>query len=184
MPARARYARGVRARWPVLISIVAGLASAVGCSRASEESEAKRSPVPPPPPRSRSPTICGSTVTVDGAAATPITAASLTALAPDFHDDDRRAWKLTRIVPTLARPGAAIEARGNGGISIRVVTPRAAEEPQPVLFLTRRGDAVVTLVDPADPFPGYHGQGGQLRRQGDPLPRLSGVVALAIDTSP
>lgn len=152
------------------------------CSRASDESEAKRSPAPPPPPRVEIPRDLNIAVTLDGAAADPITRERLEAIAPDFHDEERRAWRLTRVLPALDAPGAVIEARGPTGVSIKVPRPDDAAMPQPVLFFTRRGDVVVSVVDPADPFPGYHGQGGQLKRQGDPLPRLSPVTALSIET--
>lgn len=163
------------------------LAVAVGlgaCSKASEESEARRSPVPPPPPDVTVPASLRIDVTVDGAAADAITAERLRALAPDFHDAERRAWRLARVVPAFDQPGATIEARGAEGVSIRVRRPDAAAQPEPVLFLTRRGDVIVAVVDPANPFPNYHGQGGQLRRGADPLPRLAKVVGLDVDTTP
>lgn len=152
------------------------------CSRASDESEAKRSPAPPPPPRVEIPTDLSIAVTVDGAAAAPITRARLAAIPPDYADEERRAWRLTRVIPELDRAGATVEARGEG-VAIRVARPATEAEPQPVLFFTRRGEVVVAVVDPADPFPRYHGQGGQLRRPGDPLPRLSPVTQLAIETT-
>jgi len=154
---------------------------AAGCSRASDESEAKRTPAPPPPPRVEIPADLDITVTLDGAPAEPITRARLEAIEPDFADEERRAWRLTSVLPALDTPGAVIEARGPTGVSIRVTRPDDARMPQPVLFFTRRGDVVVSVLDPDDPFPRYHGQGGQLRRQGDPLPRLSPVTALAIE---
>jgi hypothetical protein len=49
-----------------------------------------------------------------------------------------------------------------------------------VLFLTRRGEVMVAAVDPKDPFPRYHGQGGRLRRGGDPMPRVAPVARLAV----
>jgi hypothetical protein len=152
------------------------------CSRASEESEAKRSPAPPPPPTVEIPKDLNIAVTLDGAAAEPITRARLEGIAPDFADEERRAWRLTSVLPALDAPGAVIEARGPTGVSIRVPRPDDPAMPQPVLFFTRRGDVVVSVIDPANPFPGYHGQGGQLKRQGDPLPRLSPVTALSIET--
>ena len=155
---------------------------AAACSRASEESEAKRSPAPPPPPEVQIPRDLNIAVTLDGTAAEPITRDRLEAIAPDFADKERRAWRLTSVLPALDTPGAVIEARGPTGVSIRVERPADQAMPAPVLFFTRRGDVVVSVVDPADPFPGYHGQGGQLKRQGDPLPRLSPVTALAIVT--
>jgi hypothetical protein len=164
-------------RWILALVLLAA------CSKASEESQAKRAPAPPPPPRVEIPVDLSIAVTVDGAVGDPITRARLEALTPDFSDDERRAWRLTTVVPALDRPGAAVEAIGEDGVSIRIARPDDAKMPQPVLFFTRRGDVVVSVVDPADPFPGYHGQGGQLRRQGDPLPRLSPVTALKIETS-
>jgi hypothetical protein len=58
--------------------------------------------------------------------------------------------------------------------------PATADEPQPVLFFTRRGEVVATQVRPEDPFPQFHGQGGRLRRPGDTTPRISPVVALRV----
>ena len=164
-------------RWLVLTLLVTA-----ACSRASEESEAKRSPAPPPPPRVEIPADLRIEVTVDGAAAEPITRARLEAIPPDFADEERRAWRLTSVLPALDTPGAVVEAHGPTGVTIQVARAADPAMPQPVLFFTRRGDVVVSVLDPDDPFPPYHGQGGQLRRQGDPLPRLSPVSALAIET--
>ncbi|MCA9677229.1 MAG: hypothetical protein H6709_09000 [Kofleriaceae bacterium] len=161
----------------VLIAAVA----AVGCSRAGEESEAKRAPKTPPPPAVEVPDDLQIAVTIDGRDAPPLTAARLRAVEPDFHDAERRAWRIVHLVPEADRAGAIIEARGPSGVSIKVPRPDDAQQPQPVLFLTRRGDVVVAVMDPANPFPAFHGQGGQLRRPGDATPRLSPVVALAID---
>jgi len=152
------------------------------CSRAGEESEAKRAPAPPPPPKVEIPDALTIAVTIDDATAPAITRARLEALAPDFADAERRAWRLTKVVPELDQPGASVEARGPGGIAIHVDRPADDHTPTPVLFFTRRGEVVVAVVDPANPFPGYHGQGGQLKRPGDPLPRLSPVTALAVKT--
>jgi len=152
------------------------------CSRASEESEAKRAPAPPPPPRVEIPSDLAIAVTIDGATAPPITRDRLQALPPDFADAERRAWRLTSIVPELDQPGASVEARGPTGIAIHVERPAGPTMPAPVLFFTRRGDVVVAVIDPSNPFPGYHGQGGQLKRQGDPLPRLQPVTALDVKT--
>ena len=37
-----------------------------------------------------------------------------------------------------------------------------------------------TALDPKDPFPKFHGQGGRLHRAGDSMPRVSPVAKLAI----
>jgi len=163
-------------RWLLALIVVAG------CSRASDESKANRAPKTPPPPGVKIPADLHIEVTVDGVAGEPITAARLDEIEPDFHDDDRRAWKLTHLIPGLDHDGAWVEARGPSGISIRVDRPSSATEPQPVLYLTRRGEVVVSVLDPGKPFPEYHGQGGQLRRPGDPLPRLSPVASLTVGT--
>jgi len=55
-----------------------------------------------------------------------------------------------------------------------------AEGLEPVLFLTRRGEVIVSALDPKQPFPRYHGQGGRLHRAGDSLPRVAPVARLAI----
>lgn len=168
----------------VRLTLVLSLGALTACSRATDESEAKRSPAPPPPPRVAIPEDLRIEVTVDGVAADPVTRARLEAVAPDFADAERRAWRLTTVVPAFDRPGAIVDAFGPTGIAIHAPRPESPESPAPVLFFTRRGDVVVSVVDPADPFPRFHGQGGQLRRPGDTLPRLSPVTSLAIQTTP
>lgn len=163
-------------RWLLALVVIAG------CSRASDESKANRAPKAPPPPTVAVPADLHIEVTVDGAAGDAITAARLDGVDPDFHDDERRAWKLTKLIPALDVPGGWVEARGPSGITVRMTRPATDAGAQPVLYLTRRGDVVVQVLDPAKPFPEFHGQGGQLRRPGDPLPRLSPVAALSVGT--
>jgi hypothetical protein len=163
-----------------LLATVAAIGSFGACGDASEEAKVKRTPALPPPTEVGIPAALSIAVTVDGAAAPAITAERLGAEPADYTSPEHRAWRLTRLVPALDQPGATIEARGPTGVSIRLDRPVDAAAMQPVLFLTRRGDVVVALVDPKDPFPDYHGQGGRLRRPGDPLPRLSPVTTLAV----
>jgi hypothetical protein len=175
----------------MLRSMVRGLllalgcvAAAAACSKASEEDRGgKRTPMLPPPEAVEIPAALKIDVTIDGAAAPPITADRLRAVKPDFEDAERRAWKLTQIVPELDQQGAAVEARGPAGVSLRLERA-TADGLQPVLVLTRRGDIGVAAVDPRQPFPDYHGQGQMLRRPGDPLPRLLHVTALAVTRAP
>ena len=166
----------------MVVAIAAALIAAA-CSRAEDSSSAKRSPRPPAPPRVEVPTELRIPVSIDGvAAAAAIDATLLGQLAPDFADEERRAWRLRRLVPALAAPTAAVEAVGAAGISVRFAGEVASEHLEPVLFLTRRGDVVVTMVDPARPFPAFHGQGGRLGRPGDPLPHLGRVSELRVIT--
>lgn len=160
-------------------AVLLAIAVAAACSRAGEESRTKRSPSPPPPSDVDVPAGLRIPVVIEGVDAPPIDAARLAALPPDFADADRRAWRLTTVVPAFDRPGRAIYADGDG-LSLRLERPATPTALAPVLFLTRRGDVVVTLLDPATPFPDFHGQGGRLRRPGDPQPHVSPVTALRV----
>ncbi len=157
------------------------LVVAAACSKAGEESSAKRSPSAPPPPVVDIPADLHIPVEVDGQPAEPINKARLAAEKPDFSDGDRSAWKLSHLLGApFARDGAVVEAVSSAGVSVALARPASDTGPQPVLFLTRRGEVVVALVDPKNPFPNYHGQGGRLRRPGDPRPRLTGISALHV----
>lgn len=154
------------------------------CSRAENESAGRRTPVAPPPVEVDVPQDLRIELTVDGVARPPIDAKTLASRAPDFRDEERRAWKLSTLVPELDRVGASVEARGKQGVSVRLERQAAPGALEPVLFLTRRGELVATMVDPAHPFPDYHGQGGRLRRPGDTMPHVSPVLALLVRTQP
>lgn len=154
------------------------------CSRAEDERGGKRMPVAPPPVEVDIPHDVSIAVTVDGAARPAIDSKVLATHAPDFKDEDRRAWKLTGLVPELDHAGASIEARGKNGVSVRLERPATPGGLEPVLFLTRRGELVATMLDPSQPFPDYHGQGGRLRRPGDSMPHVSPVLELAVRTAP
>ena len=156
------------------------VALAAGCGRAEDASGAKRTPRPPAPPKVEIPATLQIAVTIDGTPAQAIDATLLGQLAPDFIDADRRAWRLRRLVPALGGPNAAVEAVGHAGISVRFASTGPSDALEPVLFLTRRGDVAVSLLDPGNPFPDYHGQGGRLRRGGDPMPKLTPVVGLSV----
>ncbi len=165
----------------VSIGAAVVLLVAAACSKASDESSAKRSPSAPPPPAVEIPADLHIPVEVDGQPGEPINKARLSAARPDFSDGDRSAWKLTQLLGApFARDGAVVEALSSTGVSVALARPTSDKAPQPVLFLTRRGEVVVALVNPANPFPKYHGQGGRLRRPGDPRPRLSGISALHV----
>jgi hypothetical protein len=158
----------------------AAVVLAGACSKAGDESQARRAPIAPPPPTVHVPADLHIPVTVDGKEVATITAGGLAKVQPDFSDDEHRAWRLVRLVPAFDHDGAVLEARGRAGVSLRLDRPASAAAPQPVLFLTRRGDVMVSVLDPTNPFPGYHGQGGRLRRAGDSQPRIQPVTALAV----
>lgn len=160
-------------RWlPTLCLVVA-------CSRAGDEGEAKQWATPPPGKDIPIPASLHITITVDGGAKPAITSKTLGGAKPDFADDERKAWLIPTLVPEAGTPGSSIEAVSGAGVSVKFARP-TADGREPVLFLTRRGDVIVAALDPKDPFPRYHGQGGRLRRAGDPMPRVSPVARIEI----
>ena len=170
--------RDPMATWRMLTAVV--LAAGLGCAKASDDAAARRTPAVPPPGEVAIPRTLRLPVSIDGRDAGVIDAERLGAVPPAFADEERRAWKVAQVIPEAAAADAVVEARSASGVSMRMDRPPDGRHLEPVLFLTRRGDVVVSLVDPTEPFPEYHGQGGRLRRQGDPLPRLAQVTALAI----
>jgi hypothetical protein len=153
--------------WPILL--------VAACSQPSDESQRKQLATPPPG-MVEIPAALAIEVAIDGAPAAQITAAQLKASKPDFADANRSAWLIPKLVPEAT---GSIEAFGSAGIS--VTYPHAMPgNMQPVLFLTRRGDVNVEAIDPTDPFPRFHGNGGRLHRIGDSLPHVEKVTRLAI----
>ena len=112
-------------------------------------------------------------VEIDGAASAPIDGPRLQSIAPDYADDERRAWRLE----TLLGKATSYTVTGARDVVVELHTIEGA--PIPALLMSRRGDLVATLVDPKDPFPRFHGEGGRLGRPGDTLPRVSGVKRIA-----
>ena len=164
------------ARW-LLIAV-----ALLGCSKASQESEAKRWQEAPPPKEITIPTGLAITVSVDGTDKPPLTSDVLTGTKPDFTDPEHRAWRVSTLVPE-AVPGTIVEAAAKPGVAVRFDSP-TPDGLEPVLFLTRRGEVIVAALDPKDPFPKFHGQGSRLKRPGDTTPRVWPVTRLAVITKP
>ena len=156
------------------------LIALVGCRSDHAPNEGKRMPKAPPPVAVSVPSELRIEVTVDGAPRPPITAATLAALPPDFADHERRAWRISTLLGLGTTPGSVIAATGAAGMTIELPASDAAGKPTATLFVTRRSEVIVALVDPADPFPAFHGQGRRLERPGDPLPRIVDVSRIAI----
>jgi hypothetical protein len=161
------------ARWVLVACAV------VACSRARDESNTKQLQDQPPPKEVTVPPGLSITVDVDGAAKAPITTDTLKAAKPDFTDIDRRAWLIPTLVPDASPVGSVIEAFTPSGVSVKFLHP-TSDGFEPVLFLTRRGEVIVSAIDPKDPFPPFHGKGGRLHRAGDSMPRVGAVTKLAI----
>jgi hypothetical protein len=161
--------------------VVASVLALAGCSKARDEAAGKRSPAPPPPPAVEIPADFELPVIDGGKPTAPLTAATLAARPADFADSERRAWRLDALLGDRLGPGEVVEAVGEGGVGVSLVP---GDSRVAVLYLTRRGEMAAAVIDPADPFPDYHGQGGRLRRPGDPLPRVLPVSELRIRVEP
>ena len=157
------------ARWLLVFALAA-------CSKASEQSDRLQRQAPDL--MVSVPSGLSIDVTVDGAPKPPITTDTLKTAKPDFADSERRAWKVATLIPE-ATAGTTVEAAGPTGVSVKLAEP-TPDGLEPVLFLTRRGEVIVAALDPKDPFPKFHGQGGRLHRAGDTMPRVSPVARLAI----
>ena len=160
-------------RWLVVVLLLGA------CSRASDEGQAKQGSASPPSKDVPPPADLRIEITVDGAARGAITAETLRTAKPDFADAERTAWLVPTLVAEAAPAGSTVEAVSPNGVSVKFLRP-SAEGLEPVLFLTRRGEVIVSALDPKQPFPRYHGQGGRLHRAGDSLPRVAPVARLAI----
>jgi hypothetical protein len=167
-----------------LLAIGLGCALA-GCQKASDATDAKRMPKPPPVKPVEPLATFSIPIEKDGRPAGAIDSARLKAHPPDFQDRERQAWKLVTLLGADAdRPDVEVAAVGEDNVAVVFPRPSGSADPQPVLMLNRRGEAIATLVSPTVPFPGYHGEGGRLARPGDPRPHVAPVVKLRLTTLP
>jgi hypothetical protein len=102
-------------------------------------------------------------VEMDGAPLKPIDAATLS-VKPDLEDEHRVAWQLLRLVPEIRQARQlVIEKRDKQ----RVVLPLGESGQQSAnvaLVLNRKGEIVMAALDPNNPFPAFHGRGGNRGR--------------------
>jgi len=154
---------------------------AVACKRSSDQNESKRMPKPPPPADAEASPELHIVVEIDGKTDATIDAAKLNATKPDFIDGERRAWRIESLVGASAkRDGTIIAVTGDKGVTVTLRQSKSDKDPMAVLAVSRRGEVVAAMVEPDEPFPPYHGQGGRLGRRGDPLPRVAGVTKIAV----
>jgi len=103
-------------------------------------------------------------VELDGNSLPAIDAAALTA-EPDLEDEHRVAWRLQRFVPQIARASQLVVEKRDGE---RVVLPLGVEDGPSAagiaLLLNRKGEVVLGSLDADDPFPAFHGRGGNRGR--------------------
>ena len=91
-------------------------------------------------------------------------------LQPTFSAGDQHAWSLAALFGTASkREGARLESYDAEGTKTDIERPFRPEGGFVwVLRPNKKGEAQLTLVDPKDPVPGFHGRGGNRGRAGDP----------------
>ena len=161
---------------------LASVALLVSCSNKDDSVGSPARKVPPT--HAEIPAALSIAVSVQGKESEPVTGKTLAALAPDFSDENRRAWRLTRVLgQRFQAPTASVEAKGTDGKSFSQRRPIGDEEPTPVLLLTRRGQIAATVVSPEDPFPAHHGKGRRRGRSLGDAPLVVPVKELVISNS-
>ena len=152
---------------------------AIACGKSEPANEGKRMPAPPPSKR-EIPADLKITVTVDGEERPPITSATLSATPPDWTDkDERKAWRVSRLVGVEETTDRSFAVTGTtNNITVEFPAKSTANALVLALALSQRGTMVVELVDPADPFPRFHGEGGRLGRSPESEPRVAGVTRI------
>jgi hypothetical protein len=182
----ARGAASPRAARVVAAGALAVLGAAA-CSKASDEVSVRKAPQTPPPPQvPKASDDLSVPVIVDGVAVSPITGPELNDTKADYAAADRKGWHIGSLVELPAGP-LRIVIDGSQGVSLFFEVP--GEPPRrepalvPALLWNRRGHLIAAGVDPANPFPKYHGAGAYMQRLGDPQPRLVDVVRVRVERS-
>ena len=166
------------------LALVLGLGQMLqGCSR-DQPNEGKRLPKLGAPPIAAD-AVLTIAVVVAGQPKASITAATLATTKPDWADGPRRAWRFETLLTAIGalapgglQAGAQISVTGSHGVTVDFALVTPASPLVPVIVYSQRGDVVAQFVDPADPFPAFHGEGGHLGRSPSPTPRVAGVSKL------
>ena len=107
-------------------------------------------------------------VSIDDASAPTIDSARLRDHTPDFQDGDHRSWRLESLVGGYEKGRMTVELEESGGERSVVARPGEAGERIVVVAVNRAGAVRVGLVSASEPFPPFHGRGGNRGRGGDP----------------
>jgi hypothetical protein len=149
----------------------------VACGKSEPANEGKRLPAPPPV-KSEVPADLRISVSVDGAERSPITPATFTNIPPDWTDSQRRAWKLATLTGVEESPLTSFAITGTNNITVEFPAASTAHTLVPVLHVSQRGTVVAEFIDPKDPFPKFHGEGGRLGRSPESEPRVANVTRI------
>jgi hypothetical protein len=161
--------------------ILCTLVLAGACKRASEDRAAGDAPFGRPP-ISGSPEVPAAlqiAVEVDGREAQPIDAARLRALKADFEEPGRRAWRLAALLGIPLAEGATVEVERADGVKVSLPV-KSADGREAAIELDRRGEVLFAVLRADDPFPAFHGRGGNRGRPGDPLTRVRDLKRLRV----
>jgi hypothetical protein len=103
-------------------------------------------------------------------------------IPPTYEDEDRKAWRLGIFFGEgFTRGDALLEVGAQDGTRSRFANPaRVAEGEELVLSVNRKGEVVVAQVAIDDPFPRYHGRGGNRGRTTGDDRRSKAVVRLSL----
>jgi hypothetical protein len=153
----------------------------IACGNSEPANEGKRMPAPPPVVKQGIPANVAIEVIVDGKPRPPITQATLLATPPDWSDPQRKAWKIARLVGAPETPETSFAVTGTAQqITVELPAVSAANPLVPALMLSQRGIVVAEFVDPKNPFPSFHGEGGRLGRSPESEPRVPGVTRIEV----
>jgi hypothetical protein len=157
---------------------------AFACSR-DQPNEGKRLPKLSNPPGDSAKDI-HIDVVVAGQAKAPITAALLNATKPDWADARRKAWRFSTLLTAAgaandaATNNSSVAVTGTKGVTVQFPATASDAAMVPVIVYSQRGEIVAQFVDPKDPFPAFHGEGGHLGRSPNPMPRVADVSKIEI----
>ena len=149
------------------------------CGSNEPANEGKRMPAPPPVKR-EIPADLKITVVVDGQEKPPITHDMLVAMPPEWADAQQRmAWRVAKLVGVDEATDRWFAITGtSNNITVEFPAKSDANVLVPALTLSQRGAMMLELVDPKDPFPRFHGEGGRLGRSPESEPRVAGVTKI------
>ena len=164
---------------PLVFLLVSSSLAWSGCDR-DAPNRGRQMPRLAPAPATRVPESLHIEVRRSGKRRALIDAAALRGKKADFVADDRHAWRLRSLLGFDDTEALRFAITNRQGVSVSLHDPGKGGKPVAVMMLTRRSEVVMTMVDPQEPFPPYHGWGGRLGRSNTPYPRITEVQRIEV----